>query len=311
MLSGELSQENLTQTLRELSQKKRHGILQLECADNKIEIIFSAGRIVDCQDVGEVKTKGLLGRIADLGLVPHDTLGQDYPDTYQALFTAIKEQSPTITPDDFKELLTHWVLDKLYSIDFDRPGRFSFNVKVPEFERAFSASISVGQLLLDLVALNTDYAQFDQIIPATVFLVRTAEEAGDLSADEELIFAAIGNGITRASLRKRIYLSEYPFREALLALREKGLVDIALKAPEGAVPAGQTNVLAPKVSQPLVLTKTESLTASEPDRRPGLVARLNHYLLHSTLVPEILVITFLASALVVPLLFWKTMFLQF
>ena len=133
------------------------------------------------------------------------------------------------------------------------------------------------------------------------------EAASDLSADEELLFAAIGNGIKRSTLRKRIYLSEYPFREALMALREKGLVDLSLSVPTAEAPAIQSRA----EREPIIISEPINLGTSRRPAKIGIVARINQFMLQSSLAPEILVIALLGGALVVPLLFWKETFLQF
>jgi len=331
MLSGALNSENLTQTLRDISQRRRQGILSLEVNEEKFEVWFVQGRVVDVVTLGSNKIDEILVLLKRIGKVPQ-TLDFHDSSSYTDLFKALNADRVLVAETQFREVIKHHLLNKLYFLNEQSSGYYSFQVRMLEHDKNFAPSISVGQLLLDLVALKTDSAQFAQLFGEDPSIQRTEVEGGAFNEDEQELWDQIGQGIRFSDLQRGSYLSRFHLQEILLSFSAKGLLKLAeaqtsdesnaldlgslsdafdknIDSAFGGSTAAQNS--APQAAilgedAPLASKKVAHLPA--PKRFKAKLSALNSRLLQFESMPDLVAFFLIAAALTAPFVLWGRMF---
>jgi hypothetical protein len=132
--------------------------------------------------------------------------------------------------------MRHRVLDKLYNLDFGSGTYYSFKLEMVECDRDLAPMISIGQLLLDYVALETETPQLTALLQQGTFLSQSPAPKAGLASEEEFLYELIGKqGVEYDALRARSMLSLYHLMEGLLGLHKGGM--IVFGAPAGATEA--------------------------------------------------------------------------
>lgn len=222
METGVVSSENISNLLRGISQRRRQGTLEINYPDTKFQIFFVQGKVVDLAQQGVSKVSEIIQCLKDAGYL--DPSLNVSAQSYTELFKNLEAQQVAVQQDLFSLVVKHRILDRFYALDMSHGAYYTFDVQMIEYDRDFCPSISVGQLLLDLVAMNTDAPRFNSLFGEDVIVVRSDVGSSALSEEEQVLMHHIEDGIRIADLRRRSLLSRYHFQEALLALHERGLI---------------------------------------------------------------------------------------
>ena len=330
MLSGILNPDNLSATLRDLSQRRRQGVLEVTLPDRKVEVLVVQGRIVDVMDVDGNPFATVVERLRRAGMLPDEFTLPLECESYKELFLKINEQV-VVEQSTFKLAIKHKVLDQLYQIEASGGGFFSFQVRMIEFDREFSPNISVGQLLLDIVALNSDRERFERTFGAET-LIRAAklpDGAGqNHSEEEQALLDAIGDAIAWSELKHKCLLSAFHVQDTLLAFKDSGRIKLEQVAP---VERNGHALSLDKVAEALNRSIDQSFGIPEHEPQVELAAEaslheeieqpevayavpriglrvklnlLNMRLLQNSMIPHLVQIIFLLAALTIPLGLW-------
>lgn len=257
MNTGLINQDNFSDVLRQLSQRRRQGMLELTFADQKVSIAFHTGKIAEVYRGAISPLEELSDWLRSAQVVSPDFSTQGVS-TYSQLFPLVTAALlPTARPIDdkaFKSLIRHRTMEKIFSLPLKQGAIFSFAPELVEIDRDFSPSISVGQLLLDMVALESDDEDFEaSFSPNAIVSITSKQTSGNLSLDEKYLLELIGGGIDVQTLSNKSLMSSYHFRETLMALFNNKLI---------AVGAPQTSQ--PKTSQPASTAMQQGVPISEP-----------------------------------------------
>lgn len=222
MHTGVSSQESLSQVLRNISQRRRQGVLELHFGDRVVHVHFVQGKIVELAERGSAPAQEIANILVAANLLsPQFAAGIN---SYQDLLLPLQvgAASAGTTPKELvKRAVRHRILSKLYLLDLDSPALHSFDSTMVEYQRDFAPSISVGQLLLDIVALHSDRSKFLSIFGSNMLLSRGEAEPTSLSEEEMLLHSLLAQAQDLDSLRLRSMLSEYAFQDALLRMHEQ------------------------------------------------------------------------------------------
>lgn len=230
MQTGVISAENFSQVLRGLSQKRKHGVLEIQYAEKRVDVSFVQGKIVEANlfDVNPVHE--VVGMLRAAGLISGD-LDVGWDQSYDAVFKAIAARDPelgVVEEITFKRVVKHRILDLLYCVVANEGGYYNFRTVMVECSKHFSPSISVGQLLLDVVSLQTEGDKFNQVCREGVTLSRSTEERPEGLTDEEYaIFDTLKESLSLEELRLKSLLSLYHFQESVLSLISRGVVSLS------------------------------------------------------------------------------------
>jgi hypothetical protein len=227
MLSGHLTKETLVEVLRNVSQRRRQGTLEIRYSQRAIRILFIQGKIAEVLEQGVNPAQEVLRRLRLAGICP-EGFGAQVQD-YSGLWSSI-EADPVcqnrLTQKEFVEAIKHRVLDKLYELDFAHNGSFEFSSTHFDLDRNFVPSISVGQLLLDFVSLAEDQSRYVQLCSGEKQVQATGNEIPGLSLAERKLLDLCATPISPHRLRECSLLSAFTYQEAFLRLHEEGAIRI-------------------------------------------------------------------------------------
>ncbi|MCO6430246.1 MAG: hypothetical protein J5J00_05245 [Deltaproteobacteria bacterium] len=228
MLTGMLNSENLSSVLRGISQKRQNGLMEISFPDGAVTVVFSAGKVVDFIDPVSPGCSEVMRRLSNAGYGEEiDDVGE--METYSDLFRALNNRSGEhrlVDEETFKKVIRHRILDRLYMLNLDHSAIYSFKIQMPEYDRDFSPAISVGQILLDRVALETDGERFVKRFKPGCMIALSTSGGDALSEEEQAVFAALDKPRTLEELRSRLILSCYHFQSALLSLFDRAALDV-------------------------------------------------------------------------------------
>lgn len=240
MESGVISEENLSGILRAISQRRRNGTLEITYPDHTLSVLFMKGRVVEVLDSRSAPWLEVFQLFAGAGWVEADDNLQI--GSYGELFRQLNERAPqrAISEQFFRFVIQHRILDRLYALDFRAGAYYTFRVQMVEFDRDFAPSISPGQLLLDFVSLKSDNEKFESTFTSDSYLTLGTEVPAGLTDEEQSIVRAIGrDGLAFSNVAPRSMVSRFHLQEALLAMKEKGIVisSAGVKTPSVEAPA--------------------------------------------------------------------------
>ena len=340
MQTGVLTQESLAQVLRGVSQRRRQGCLEVRYTDRSVRILFIQGKIAEFLEQGINPAQEVCRMLQAAGMLELEFSCK--ASNYLELWTQISGSShldPNFTLDLFKETLKHRVLDKLYRLDVNCEAFFSFDAAMVEVERDFVPYISVGQLLLDLVALDCERPKFLELFQEDFLISRlkTGAELG-LVNEEQHILNCLAEPLTVAQVKTRSLLSSFTLQECLMHLHSRELIQVAKPAPmlssdefldEGLL-KGLDDSIDAAFNEEALLQKTNSaeqlqdsisttLDQSAPlfsqGRQQGVfrqrMALLSSRMMHMYWIPALVMLSFLTAAIIVPLFIWQPVFEAF
>jgi hypothetical protein len=343
MHSGVITPDNLADVLRQISQRRRQGILELSLHSGLAKIAFVQGRIVDASHSAVHPAHELVGWLQRAGYPVGAAEG--YPESISAVEERLKEECVTpfaIGPELIKNLNRHRIIEHLLSLDLGSGALYTFRVQLVETDK-YSANISVGQLLLDLVEMEGEAATFAQIFqPETIVKAARAAKISELNEDEQMILRAIHDGCSVQELENRALLSRHAFRHGLLELRANGVLSVAVSQdddlaiaeegdlasflsdsiddafglndpqsasnqPEG-IDAGSAHqaepTLCPRAAEAAELAELSTFAPAQLTLRARL-APMSAELLQSSMVPQCVALLFVILAFALPMASWS------
>lgn len=352
MEAGIINEESLTSLLRNISQRRRQGVLEISYPQGPVRISFIQGKIVEIERGDVPPACELMSILEESGRIPHGLSWQmpdDRSTAYQTLFDALVGSG--VAEGIFLQALRHRILDGIYGLDLTTGSYYTFKVQMVECERNFAPHISVGQVLLDLVALATDSPRFEALFASNTVLKAVNDFSGVLSDEEQILFEMITDGAEFDRLKSASMLSRYHFQDAMLSLHERGAIRIVDKsaAPQKASAGLSGEGLLSSIegalddvfsehalpTQPGRAQTAASVVDVEPQIDIGLgyanigepileqseefvphrrifsLGRLNRDALHSSSTVGIAAILFFFAVTVLPMLLWGDLFTAF
>lgn len=350
MQTGLNNQESVAQILRNVSQRRRHGLLELRFADVAVKVLFVQGKVVEVVMPDQSPVVDAYQRLLEAG---HCGEFEQLPTSYAHLSKMLTAQTGV---DDntsvtlVRRAVRHAALNRLYSLDLGAPAFTNFDASMVEYEREFAPMISIGQLLLDVVALQADRPRFLTVFGPNVLISHGENPPSAPSEDEALIHSLVKRAQPLADLRRRSMLSDFALQDGLLRLHEQNCVQVR-EAPrqeglreellgsdilseldasidevfetEGlASDAIQVPVPEPQVLQsPVAEASSAAHTLSIADNAVHAVGqrhRLKQRLtlastraMHAYWVPALVMLLFLMSCILIPLFMWQRVFEAF
>lgn len=240
MEAGVVTEESLQTVLRQIGQKRRQGVLVLTSPEGKLSLWFHQGKAVEASRADAPSpAEEVLSWLAGAQMVPEGfewkpvkpPSSEDGGEAsafdagaYREFYLELAKAGATIEAELFRRVVRQRVLEQIYRINLSGNAVFTFYPQAVSIDREFSPSISVGQLLLDMVALPSNRARFGELFPADGWVGRTDVPEGVLTIEERIVYDALTSPCALGELSARTMLSEFHLIDALLALYERGLV---------------------------------------------------------------------------------------
>ena len=224
METGVLTHDSLPTVLRAISQRRRQGVLEVHFTEHQIHLSFVQGRVVEGCLAGTSGPAETLELIRAAGLVTSDA--ECDVSSYAQLLASLLSHSD-LDEVTLKRIVKHRILNHLYSLDAGVSTFYAFKVQMVDYEREYSPNISIGQVLLDLVALETEHQQFEEFFPDGSVVSRGEEENPALSEEESLLYELIAaGGLALSSIERQALLSRYHFETSLLSLLTRNIIQV-------------------------------------------------------------------------------------
>jgi hypothetical protein len=328
MQVGIINQENFPQILRAISQRRRHGILELHVGERILEISFYQGKIIDVMRDKQTLYKQIADR-----LVARDSLLEGAWLTADITADQLLEQSQILGFDlDSGTLKKMWLqraLENLYAIDVHSGSYYNFRVEFVATPASDAVSISVGQLLLDLVGYHEAHGAFVERCPEDLVLCRGLPAEREYSFEEHDLIWLVDGQLTIAELRERSMLNRLTFEETITSLLQEQILAPSEGTEKAATKPSLFDIDAsldacidqalrttPAVDLPQALVRqiwsekqANAAIAPQAARQfsfdvIGALERANARVLSFPHTPDVVYLIFLVTALIVPWFFW-------
>ncbi len=180
MQAGIVTAENIAQILRGISQKRRHGTLEVHAGDNTLEIYFYQGKIVN------LRLQGIpLARMVAKRLAARETIVArpwiEEVEVFAELAQRMKDAGEDVAPELLAMVLQQQALELLYALEIVGGSFYHFRVEMVEAPADGELQLSVGQVLLDLVALKENRDAMKKRLPEDAVVARGAPEEREYS----------------------------------------------------------------------------------------------------------------------------------
>lgn len=321
MQAGIVTEDNIAQILRGISQKRRHGVLEVHAGESTLEIFFFQGKIVNLQLQGIPLSRMVAQKLAKRETIldrPWVNDVQDFSELAQRLRDAGEEVSSQLLSVVIQQQALEW----LYALEIVGGSFYHFRVEMVPNPTDDELQLSVGQVLLDLVTLKESRDAVRKRLPHDAVLSRGLPEDREYSVEEQDLIWLVDGVLTISQLRDRSLLNRLTFEETLISLLDAGVIvrdDQPLAAPaqfdfdsleasiDRCVDEAVADADTPAI--PVNQIKSEGLKKPSPvtrscDTQIAAVDSYNQMLLRSAWVPEAVVTITLIAAVLVPYLLW-------
>ncbi len=246
MQTGVINNDNMSQVLRQLSQKRKQGVLEITAGESIYRFYFAQGKIVDASDSLKKKELELLERLQEASLIsildPKTFLEEHAEEIDESdLFASIAALSfdGGLDPDEretFELAVEQLVADLLFSVKLGAGAYYEFKVQMVDPDREFLPSFSVGQILLDFVALEGERERFEVLYADGVeYQLSTLCDAPRNNFEERILYYLEDKGpADLKKIRKGSMLSELQFTETFQVLLQDGWIERAAEVDSAA-----------------------------------------------------------------------------
>ena len=230
MQAGILNPDNFGDVLRTVATKRRQGTLELTIADAKESIVFNAGKIVEVISASTPPVLELTERLKQAGALV-DPAALALVRGYGELFRAVTFHEE-LSGNRLRQIVRHRILARLFAFSATSGAYFNFRSELAEYDREYAAAISVGQLLLDIAACLETEKRFAAVFEKKCIISSVAAGDEPLSEEEGTMHSVCREPGSLEDVMQRSLLCDFYAREALLALYERGLVEISEAAKD-------------------------------------------------------------------------------
>lgn len=222
MIEELLKSGDFTDTLRSIAQKRRQGVLEVKNEQQITRIYFVAGRIVDVDTEAVSSARDFLDWLEQAGLIVEPPILDNA--TYEEVFEALMTQGGLLAnPENFKFLIEERVLDRIHFLKLGPTDNFYFSARIVANVSKFNPKISVGQYLLDLVALAELHERFAGWFSHDPTFRLIKPIPGD-TPEVRLLTHAFERGGRFNQLIQSSGLSSFHFLELFQSLMKDGLI---------------------------------------------------------------------------------------
>ena len=234
MNEGLFTIDAITPLFRNLSQKRRSGVLEVRSPDGDISLVaFQNGRIIAANRTRESEGEVVCDRLVHLKQLRHDDAlcllegcGGDFTPLWRDL--SAKHQVSTKLLADARR---QYEMETLYRLRRLNGSPFRFRTELLSLEQERVIDVAPGQFLLDLVELEEADGKFVQeygsLEYATRMLSRQPDyEAQSLSVLERRVCDALAVKCSLRELYEQTLLTEIELRAALEELQSRGAISV-------------------------------------------------------------------------------------
>jgi hypothetical protein len=233
--------QDLAGVFRSLSTKRRNGVLEIKTEDSVSLLSFVDGRIAYVERLDESLVRKVCERLVTAGLLEQAFLDQVFVEdrTLSEMMDLLSDKR-RIQKEVLQRAVRSYQLDVIHSLRHAARIRTDFKPKVLELDPDYCLSLAPGQLLLDLVELESDDERFTKVFgnasENTLSVRKTQLELKNPSDSSKVIWELFRNTCPLRQLYERALLCEFEVRGTLLGLYDSKAVELATGVAQEAKP---------------------------------------------------------------------------
>lgn len=223
MQTGTLTFENLTQVLRGIGSRKRHGVLEVSCEGRQLTLLFVQGEVVEASWDGEHPLDDLVRHLTRAGAAgEQDNVAKSLAELFALLSSEIG-----LDKQAFDFAVRERLLGRLEELNLEANCFYAFRIQTVQYEAGFSPAIQTAEVLEVLLHGKDLAKRVAQVFGVERYIKSVGEggaEAQGLSDEERVILGLIQETLPLEEVKAGSMLSEYSFNRGLLGLLDRGLV---------------------------------------------------------------------------------------
>ncbi len=188
-LQGSLSDFGIAEILQLISGQQKTGILHVESEQTEIQIAFSVGRVIRCEQVRGDRRDELSAKIRAAELVNRDQLKQALKAVKkgEGRLTDLLVEQGALHKERMMEYLDLIAREILYRLFEWRSGKYKFESKPPNFLRPTISPISPDTLLMEGFRRMDEWPLVRTKINNYTLVFKIIKEPGDLESEAEAL----------------------------------------------------------------------------------------------------------------------------
>ena len=223
MQVGIINEENFPQILRGISQKRRHGVLELHVGDQIVEVFFYQGKIVDVFRNKQTILKQIAHRLVARGsLYEGEWLVADV--SAPILLEQSEIAGFELSDEILRKMSQQRALENLYAIDVHAGSYYNFRIEFVASPLDEALQISVGQLLLDLVGYSEVHSLFVTHCAEDLVLSRGQPADREYTFEEQDLIWLVDGEMNISMLRESSMLNRLTFEETVISLLQEQIL---------------------------------------------------------------------------------------
>ena len=268
MQSGVVNPDSLTNLFRSLSQKRRQGVLEISMNDSLLKIGFHNGKIVEVSKAGQTLDRAIAGRLKDAEMISKKLFDSiaEVELTVDQLYQLVESEGP-VPKNNFSSVKEACELDTLFELKNLNQGYYAFKPQIVQMSKNFGLNLPPGQVLLDLMELETYEERFRGFIGDLDYqsiFVKCTRELPRLTENEQHIWQLIGDGISLRALQKKSLFSDFHFQETMLSLLDRRGIELG-SVPDELAPAPESEDEVEEDTEPMELLPVEETPEETPE----------------------------------------------
>jgi hypothetical protein len=231
--SGIINSKTCDEVLMGLSQKKKHGTLEVTIDSQIISLRFFSGRITEVREDDFPMAHSVAQMLKEAEVISSLPEGREF-ETFNELELYLHETGARFNREGLRNTAKHFMLEVLYGMDLDKGGYFTFRAEMVNVEKDYIPTISVGQFLLDRVAIYSEEEQFFTLFPPQCIIHLAGMQPDSLIPEESRVVWILNAKGPQELQRLKVLslLSEYAYQEMLLKLYREGTIEVTFPQSE-------------------------------------------------------------------------------
>jgi len=241
--------ESIASIFRQISQKRKNGVIELIGTGEPITVGFNQGKVVFAYQGAISFEEAIISLLKDQGSLEAEFDSTEIK-TLEQIAEKLEGTLGEVSRDILRKAAKKIILDTLFNAKLEGKGHYSFRVQGVDYDASFIQPFTVGQVLLDSATYMQAEEKFKVVFKAHDKVRSKEGNIEELSEAESNLFKICSCIQDIDKLSSKILLHALEIKEGLVVLNEKGLIEInpqeEISAKPTHVPAVEKNKEEPK-----------------------------------------------------------------
>jgi len=226
MQQGYLTVDNFSDVLRDISQRRRTGILVLHIGQESQQVQFWQGKVIDVDLGQEPGPQKLYVKLKNAGFISDGSLEFS---AYHKLFEYLSSQAESAHLFDeefFQQSVRHFLFDELLGLQLDHGARYEFVNRGLDEGIDTRSHLSVSQFLLDKSLVEQELPALEREYRSDFIVTPAGQQPADLDDECGLVYSMLGDGLSVGRLLGCCTLSRFHTMFAMKRLQLLGHISL-------------------------------------------------------------------------------------